>query len=403
MGSLVQTEKKSNTNERQIAGLDVIRFIAAAWVMVLHLAFLTWANSHSTAHQIVGSEVRYPEFAWFSWFGWVGVEIFFVLSGFVIAYTANHTSPFLFLRSRILRLAPAAWLCASITAGVLFALGLKSTGEVVKSYWHTLAFWPMPPWIDGVYWTLGIEISFYAMIFALLCLNKFRHIGIVACLVGCTSSLFWTGTTASQIWPEAFPHVTRLLSRIQASRIGDLLLIHHGCFFATGVLLWLSSIKRWNHPSIVVACISGGLLEIMQVTLAKNIDVGHNFPVFVPCAVWLGAVGLMWGSVVANDWVVTRLTRFVNMRQLGLMTYPLYLIHDAVGAAFLRYIADLGVPRIAALLCTMAAMLCLSWAIAAHAERPIRSALGKLVSGMGDWISPRVNASAFLFAIKAGV
>jgi len=395
--------KNSSSDTRQVAGLDVVRFAAAAWVMVFHLGFLTWANNHSTAHQIVGSAVRYPEFASFSWFGWVGVEVFFVLSGFVIAYTANHSSPFLFLRSRVLRLAPAAWICASITATVLLLLNQKSTAVIFKSYVHTVMFWPKAPWVDGVYWTLGIEISFYAVIFVLLCLNKFQHIGVVASAIGCASSLFWLGDTASQVWPGAFPHINGLLHRIQMSRTADLLLIHHGCFFATGVLLWLSSIKRWAHPWVFAVCISGGLLEIMQITVAKNVDIGQSFPIFVPCLVWLVALALMWGSVVGNEWVASRLTRFVNMRRLGLMTYPLYLIHDAVGAALLRSAIEFGLPRMLALVCSMAAVLFLSWAVAAHGERPIRSALGTLISRAGTWLSPRMGASAFLFSLKAGV
>ena len=47
-------------------------------------------------------------------FGWIGVEIFFVISGYVIASSAEGAAPRTFLRRRAQRLLPAAWVCATI-------------------------------------------------------------------------------------------------------------------------------------------------------------------------------------------------------------------------------------------------------------------------------------------------
>ena len=80
--------------------------------------------------------VGYPQFpaaAVFTWFGWVGVEVFFVISGFVIANSASKTSPIEFLISRALRLYPAVWVCSTATFVYCF-----SSGSL-----RVATFWPL--------------------------------------------------------------------------------------------------------------------------------------------------------------------------------------------------------------------------------------------------------------------
>ncbi|MBN9549115.1 MAG: acyltransferase, partial [Alphaproteobacteria bacterium] len=64
-------------------------------------------------------------------------------------------------------------------------------------------------------------------------------------------------------------------------------------------------------------------------------------------------------------------------RRIGLMTYPLYLIHDVVGAAMLGVLARAGVPYLAAIPVVGAAMIAVSWLVAAEAEPRIRLLLDR--------------------------
>src|SRR5262245_1362248 len=89
---------------RHIYGLDIVRFFAAVSVAAFHF---TWQNP-SAIHAA-------------PW-GWVGVEIFFVISGLVIARSARDSSPARFIAGRFLRLYPAAWVCAVLSALVLLAM-----------------------------------------------------------------------------------------------------------------------------------------------------------------------------------------------------------------------------------------------------------------------------------------
>jgi exopolysaccharide production protein ExoZ len=76
-------------------------------------------NQGDVDRWIFGNVVHFHPLAQFTWFGWVGVEVFFVISGFVITNSARGASPIEFLKGRVLRLYPAAWICATLS---LFAL-----------------------------------------------------------------------------------------------------------------------------------------------------------------------------------------------------------------------------------------------------------------------------------------
>ena len=101
-------------------------------------------------------------------FGFLGVQLFFMISGFVILWTAVNKSALEFIVSRVSRLYPTFWVCVLLTAATRFALDYSVTISQLLANLTMLpgALRQMP--LDDVYWTLVIEIKFYAIILCLL-------------------------------------------------------------------------------------------------------------------------------------------------------------------------------------------------------------------------------------------
>ena len=303
------------TKKQEFGGIDALRFFAAVSVALFHYCFWVWAFPQGIAGRAAGVAPQTDLGNLFSW-GWIGVEVFFVISGFVIAFSAESSSPRKFALARFKRLVPAVLICAPITAVVLYAVHIHSAESAVRLTIRTILFSPFSPWVDSVYWTLGIEILFYALIWGLLFIGRVRWLESAAIVIGLVSTAFWL---------LFFPLD---LERFAETRILDLCLVHHGCFFAVGVLLWAMRTKGISGRRVVLALLFN-LVGIVQIISASNViaaKVGSPIPVAFPVLAYVFAITL----VTASLW--TKLT-WSGWRKVGLATYPLYLIHNAVGAA----------------------------------------------------------------------
>jgi peptidoglycan/LPS O-acetylase OafA/YrhL len=338
-----------------VGGLDLIRFVAASLVLTFHLAFFSWASSVGLNYELVGAP-KYPELA-FTNAGWVGVEIFFVLSGFVIAQSAEGSSALRFLRGRVGRLMPAIWICSSLTLVVLLWLGGTDIHKGAPDYFRTLIIYPSGPWIDGVYWTLTLEVFFYGAIFLLLVFDLFNYIEMFAIVLGGFSSVYLV-----------------CVAFFGAKQVSLHLLAQHGCFFSLGIFIWLCQSRGITAFRVLFSAILivAGLTEICFVAHGRLVDSSFwSAPL-----IWLLClIGIVVSVVVGRPG--NEITR-----KLGLMTYPLYLLHFSVGSAVLR--VNIWTGRYVALFLAISVTLALSW-IVVELERPIRVR----VEAALDWIVGR--------------
>src|SRR2546423_8357122 len=103
----------------RLVSVQILRGVAALLVVWLHLnVALSGVRSEAGPSAIGAFAQTYP-------FGGIGVDIFFLISGFVMAFTMQQYDgkPLRFIRQRFLRVAPLAYLTAATWIGILLAMG----------------------------------------------------------------------------------------------------------------------------------------------------------------------------------------------------------------------------------------------------------------------------------------
>lgn len=329
-------------DRRQFLGLDILRFGAALLVALSHLGVASG----------FGYFVR----------GVIGVQMFFILSGFLIAYTGNGLAPAVFLTRRIVRLMPAVWVCASICAALALFAG-DGVGDVANRYIRTMVLWPAGRWIDGIYWTLIIECSFYVVVAAGLWAWGPRSMPRIMMVVGGVSAACWAIRLA----------VMATGIDIQLDQyVGHFLLLVFGCHFATGGMLWVCLRDRATPARLVaLAIFAGGVLA--------QLGYGQRGAAFIVDAIVLfGFIAAMLVSVRLDP--VSRYAPVIRM--IGLTSYPLYLLHNMLGKALLSALT--GVPAPVALAGVLILVTAISAGIAGLVEPLVQRQLRRLLAGVAS-------------------
>jgi len=151
-----------NTSSK-IDPLQAIRAFASITVMLFH--------GTSIIHERLG----YLFLGNFFLAGFSGVDVFFVLSGFIILYTSStgKNNTLKFLKKRFIRIYPIYWV---ITALLIAAFFISPSAE--QSYkgdtgiiFGSFSLFPQKRYVLGVAWTLSYEVIFY-LVFALTYFRK---------------------------------------------------------------------------------------------------------------------------------------------------------------------------------------------------------------------------------------
>jgi peptidoglycan/LPS O-acetylase OafA/YrhL len=355
-------------------GLDLLRFIAASLVVFYHFGYLSWAGPF--ARDLFGAVPQFPELRLAAFPGWVGVEVFFVISGFVIAYSTAGAGPRQFLVGRILRLAPALWVAAPITALVLIAAG-QQISAVAPMLARSVVLFPQGPWVDGVYWTLCLEVVFYAGVFMLLAIDRRRWLEPACMVLGCVSAAACLAATA----PGA---VGDLAARLVEAWPTRLLLLANGAQFALGVAVYflVTDGLRLRRAAFIALFAAAALAEIWLTAGGRSAS-AEPAKFLAAQGLWLACMGLFAAAVTPRlASAIARMGVASTFVTLGALTYPLYLIHQVVGWGFISEIFRLTGERWVALAWGSAAVFGLTLLIV-RAERPVRRWLKLLLERGG--------------------
>lgn len=381
--------------------LDALRFVSAFAVMVFHLCFYDWASESATVARMLNGAARYEALAPFSWFGWVGVEVFFVISGFVIANSAANASPMSFLKSRLLRLYPAAWICATLTLLGVVLVGATPLRDVLGPYLRSMALWVRGPWIDGVYWSLAVEVVFYALVFAVLLGRRALSLGMLPWLLTALSLGYHITHEAASAGAHLLPGAAERFIETYS----EPLLLRYGSFFAVGVWLWMASEKLLTPVRGFGLAAAVGLCALEALRRTHDLAAGEvthraAYSPLIPLLLWFAACAAIAAAALRPGWFAVRGVRTQSaLKRLGLMTYPLFLAHSVLGAAVIRTLVGAGVDPWAALAAAIGGALAVAYAISASGEVWVRSGLRWAV-GRAEELMRRAPHLAFLFAAE---
>jgi peptidoglycan/LPS O-acetylase OafA/YrhL len=250
--------------------------------------------------------------------GRLGVVMFFLISGFVIPFSIKGDRPVRrFVISRLFRLYPAYWV-SLIAVTVLLTL----TGHV-PSLAQVLANGSMAAtilgeeWMNGVYWTLFIELLFYGMTVMLFVMGVLYQPILLAGFAG----LLALTTDLAIIAPDL---------PLPVQYIG----LHLSVMFS-GLLLRLGLVEGRRS-----ALFMAGLLFVFQmasVVLASDyaLQTEHGFAAFSMTSSILAYV-LGFGVFVAVAVFGRQDTRF--LAHMAAVSYSFYLLHAEINAAVFHFL-----------------------------------------------------------------
>jgi len=319
---------------RRLLELDAFRGIASIGVLLFHYYYHVF--------EVIGPAGG--EIGVFK-FGQYGVELFFMISGFVIFMTLERTTKVVdFVRSRFARLFPVYWLSILITSAVVHTFGLPGR-EVSLS--HTLINFTMleefanVDKVDGAYWTLTLELCFYVLIGAAFFMGALRRFHLCV-------GVFLAGIGAAQL--------LRHLTAFELPwKILTFFLVEYGHLFALGMVLYQVYKHEEMRPRRGSALLLAGCLALAF----------FHGPL-VGCLV-IGFTALFFAFM--HGWL-----RFLAIRPFlffGTISYSLYIVHQNCGYVMLRELTEAGMAWPAAQVLTCVAAVVVATGMTYLVERPV--------------------------------
>lgn len=333
------------TTTSKIQGLELARFLFALAVLLYHYL---WYGPLTDA---------VPTGSGPSWliFGRFSVEAFFVVSGYVIARSADGRDAVTFTIARIGRLWPVLAICAPLT----FIIAGASLTSLLKA----LLLAPIAlggGQVDPSYWSIVIEIRFYAFIaFLLFAFGRLPNLNVL--------SAVWLLASGAALFVPA---------------LGPFVLSPYSAFFIFGLLLYShdrgSKDARWLMPSTLALAQYQIVIDIRRVG-----DFGDAaFPW------WLGLT--IASAIFAITFLMRRgVPQWASgaVLALGATTYPLYLLHQLVGYEIIRSTSSAFGPLSTAI--AAAAVFAIAFAISQWIEPRARPRLIALLTRLSERLPAR--------------
>ncbi|XYJ86598.1 Peptidoglycan/LPS O-acetylase OafA/YrhL [Cupriavidus necator] len=308
----------------RLDSIQALRGLAAAFVVVYHSGLALGGADAPALNWLTDNVIKR---------GHAGVDVFFVISGFIIAWVAvlarpQPERPLSFMIRRCCRLAPPYW-----TMSAIHALLLNPVTPAVFA--ASLAFLPTATGHAPYYgypalyvgWSLNYELAFYAAFALGLLLAGRRALLVVLGGFALTTLVlpWWRFGALAADPAQGYPFATPWLAMASNPLVLEFLL---GCGLA-----W--AYGRWRH--LLTPAIAVGMLATGCAAFALSLPlVGPDFSL---AGRGLPAAALLAGAVAAEHAGVLRVPRVLVW--LGELSYALYLTHPTVIEGVKRLMPEL--------------------------------------------------------------
>jgi peptidoglycan/LPS O-acetylase OafA/YrhL len=331
--------------------LDGLRLIAALGVLFWHWCGVerfpqVWHGLPShlmpTAH-LVGA------------YSWTGVQLFFIISGFVICMSCWGRSTGEFVTSRVVRLFPAYWVSVLLTTAVLMVVptiwGDNTNKPTPTRLLSNLSMANMPLGVDNidpVYWTLWSELRFYVLFGVMVAIGlTYRRV-----LAFCGIWMFATLVAGQANWQPL---------SIVAQPV-------YSWYFIAGIVIYL--MYRFGQNLLLWGML--GFCWLMAQDQIRGVIGGYEYGTHHHLSWYLvvASITLSFAVVTAAALGAFNWMQWKWLTVAGALTYPLYLVHQEIGFEVItrlrRHLAPY--PTLAVTLCVM---LAVAWVIHRFVERPL--------------------------------
>lgn len=320
--------------------LDYARLLAALSVLTFHYLYNGIRNgkiAEGHYHDGLSAVAQY---------GYLGVELFFMISGYVIFFSAARSTASSFAIARCVRLYPAFWAAVLLTSLAAHMWGGAAMTVTFPQVLANLTMLPAvfgQPFVDGVYWTLAYELQFYALVAGLLAAGlrpKLEKLAIA--------------------WPLAILAVTCAGQNTLPFLSGPYL------FFASGAVLAVA--RRAITP---IVALSLAISLVLCVLNAVGDAVGRPTPegmAYHP-AIVAAIICLLFGFFLVLNTPWASQLQLKGSVWAGALSYPLYLVHAHIGYMLISRMQE-HVPVAVAYAATVMAAVAMAFALHFAVERP---------------------------------
>jgi peptidoglycan/LPS O-acetylase OafA/YrhL len=326
----------------RVQALDLLRLVAVLGVILFHYGF---RGPVAFGHTLVAL----PEFAAVARYGFLGVPIFFVISGFVIAYSAQGRTALGFAIARVARIYPTFVFCMTLTCVATLLLGPPHF-QTGLAQWFANLFIAAPvldqPYMDSAYWSLVVEVTFYGWITILIARGLFpRRIDIIV-----------------TVW-LAISMLNELT--IDAPIVEKIFLADDSGFFATGLLI--HEFYRGRRDALLqcllAASIATAVFQAVHNLAWLRDQTGTAFDDWIVAAICLASIWLIFKATQIRKLPIAPGVVIAA----GGLTYPLYLLHQKLGYIVLTWANP--ASQVAFVTVILGCIMLTSWLEWRHFER----------------------------------